>query len=153
MVVIFLLSSLSGLKKFGDFSGKQDRPRPRHQRMPWQRDVNYQNIGISKEYCCRVSPKSLEYTSFKRKLEGISSYIAMISCELYDFCSLIWKTSCLLSFFIGIDPSSYYSQPLAALTKAPIVQLQRSDGFTHPHKEAIIKRRLDVLLEIYKLST
>ena len=57
-----------------------------------------------------------------------------------------------MEFFIGINPSSYYAQPLAALMKAPIVQLQRSDGFTHPHKEAIIKRRLDVLLEMYKMN-
>ena len=54
--------------------------------------------------------------------------------------------------FLGFSPYSYYAKPITEMIKVPIVQLQRGDGFIHPHKEAIIKSRLDILLDLYKMN-
>ena len=70
-------------KKFGDYCGQQHRQRLLNKRISWQRDVYKQNIGAFTEYCSREAPKSLEYTSFKRKLDEIRSYIAMLERDLF----------------------------------------------------------------------
>ena len=61
-----------------DYCSRKHRQRLLNERTSWQRDVYKQNIGAFTEYCSREAPKSLEYTSFKGKLDDIRSYIATI---------------------------------------------------------------------------
>ena len=46
---------------------------------------------------------------------------------------------------------NYQLPPIPAI-KAPIIQLQREDGFVHPNKEAVLQKRINSLFEIYKIK-
>ena len=62
---------------------------------------------------------------------------------LYEKCVFLYS---------GLPFMPNYQLPPILAIKAPIIQLQREDGFVHPNKEAVLQKRINSLFEIYKIK-